>query len=94
MTTEATHADFIATNDSLAVAPGTLARFLAYARDAAEWGGTPLVGGNVGGDLADTGFIMNMKKLDLVATFTDRRCVFIEFTAAGRALAKSHGVDI
>ena len=72
----------------------TLNRFLAYAADSANWSGTPLVGGNVGGDHSDWGYLTNMKKAGLVTTFVDRRDTFIEFTPAGVALAAQHGITV
>ena len=50
---------------------GTTKRFLEYAYDAGNWGGTPLVGGNVGGEPADKGFIVNMKKRGWISTWED-----------------------
>lgn len=87
---------------AITLTPGVLDRFLAYAKDAVNWGGTPLVGGNVGGDPADKGYIVNMKTAGLVTSFTDRdrrngvvvADVFLTFTDAGRALALQHGIDI
>lgn len=35
----------------ITITPQSLKVFLAYAADAPNWGGTPLVGGNVGGAL-------------------------------------------
>lgn len=61
----------------------TLARFLEYARDAPNWGGMPLVGGNVGGDAADNGYLTAMKKQGLIRTQLDARNPMIIFTAAG-----------
>lgn len=84
------------------ITDATLARFLAYAKDAGNWGGAPLVGGNVGGDPADKGFILNMKKAGLVTTWEDRDVingrvtvsVWVEFTDAGKALAAAHGITL
>nr|AKH48109.1 hypothetical protein [uncultured marine virus] len=75
------------------IAPATLARFVQYAEDAGNWGGSPLVGGNVGGDAADKGFVLNMKKAGLVTTCADDGCVWIDFTDAGALLAEQHGVE-
>lgn len=72
----------------------TEARFMQYARDAANWGGTPLVGGNVGGDPADKGYITAMKKAGLVTTWEDCGGVWMRFTDNGKSLAKSHGVTL
>ncbi len=72
----------------------TLDRFLQYAADAGNWSGTPLVGGNVGGDASDKGYIVNMKKRGLVETFEYDRCTWIDFTDKGIALAAEHGITI
>lgn len=80
----------------------TLNRFIKYAQDAGNWGGSPLVGGNVGGDPADKGFILNMKKAGLITTWEDRGVinrrvvvsVWLEFTDSGKALAAAHGVTV
>lgn len=68
--------------------------FLAYARDAGNWAGTPLVGGNVGGTLAERGNLTQLKQAGLISTFADRGDVFIRFTPAGLAYALSNGVEI
>jgi hypothetical protein len=77
----------------------SLALFLAYANDAGNWSGTPLVGGNVGGDVkAQRGNLTQLKKAGLIKTFTDDGdrpdLVWLEFTAAGKALATQHGIDL
>lgn len=72
----------------------TLELFLDYARDAANWSGTPLVGGNVGGGAAGNGHLTQMKKRDLIVTQDEGRDVWIVFRPAGRALAKAHGIEI
>jgi len=72
----------------------SLQLFLDYASDAGNWGGTPLIGGNVGGGREDTGNLTHLKKAGLITTAADGQAVFIYFTDAGRALAAEHGVDI
>ena len=72
----------------------TLDRFLQYAADAANWSGTPLVGGNVGGDASDKGYIVNMKKRGLVTTFKYDGDIWMHFTDEGVALAAQHGITI
>ena len=44
-------------------------RFIEYYNDSGNWSGSPLVGCNVGGDSADKGYILNMKKAGMVSTF-------------------------
>jgi hypothetical protein len=72
----------------------SLALFLAYARDAVNWSGTPLVGGNVGGSKEDRGNLTQLKRAGLITTFRSDRCDFVDFTDAGRALAATHGVTV
>tara|TARA_R110000765_G_scaffold53055_1_gene106521 strand:- start:108 stop:350 length:243 start_codon:yes stop_codon:yes gene_type:complete len=70
--------------------------FTAYAKDACNWSGTPLVGGNVRWDqeAADRGNITQLKKAKLIETATDEGCTWILFTDDGKALAESMGIDI
>ena len=63
----------------------SLKLFLAYRKDAPNWGGTPLVGGNVGGEPADKGNLTHLKKLGLVTTFESDGDTWLDFTALGRA---------
>jgi len=70
----------------------SLALFLAYAKDACNWSGTPPIGGNVGGSKEDRGNITQMKKARLIQTFHSDRCDWIEFLPAGRELAAQHGI--
>lgn len=75
----------------------SLELFLAYAKDADNWSGTPLVGGNVGGTKEDRGNLTQLKKAGLLTTqqdFDDRHCQWVYFTQAGRELAASHGIEL
>jgi hypothetical protein len=73
----------------------SLELFLDYARDAGNWGGTPLIGGNVGGSVEDNGNLTQLKKAGLITTFSDEpRDVWIDFTDKGRELAAEHGIEI
>jgi hypothetical protein len=72
----------------------SFALFLEYAKDACEWNGTPLVGGNVGGSKEDRGNLTQLKQAGLIDTFKDEGLVWIKFTDAGRALAGEHGIKI
>jgi hypothetical protein len=72
----------------------SLALFLAYARDAGNWSGTPLVGGNVGGTAAERGNLTQLKRAGLVATFKYEGETWIRFSDAGEQLALSHGVEL
>lgn len=68
--------------------------FLAYAADAANWGGHPPVGENVGGSREDSGNLTQLKKAGLITTAKSGYNVFVHFTAAGRDLAAQHGIEI
>ena len=68
--------------------------FLEYATDAGNWSGTPMVGGNVGGSKEDRGNLTQLKKAGLLVTFESDGEIWVSFTAAGRAFAKSFGVTI
>lgn len=65
------------TNKSLGV-------FLAYAKDAGNWSGTPLIGGNVGGTKEERGNLTQLKRAKLITTFRDDGCDWLCFTDAGK----------
>lgn len=77
-----------------AITPQSLEVFLAYAKDAANWGGTPLVGGNVGGGPEERGNLTQLKKAGLIQTSRDDGATFVHFTDAGEALAAQHGLSL
>jgi hypothetical protein len=68
--------------------------FLAYAKDAGNWGGTPLVGGNVGGSKEERGNLTQLKRAGLLDTFRDEGNTWVVFTEAGRELAREHGITV
>jgi len=71
--------------------------FLDYARDAGNWSGTPLVGGNVGGSKEDRGNLTQLKRAGLITTIVDdedRSLTWVIFTKAGIAFAREHGVEV
>lgn len=68
--------------------------FLAYAKDACNWSGSPLVGGNVGGSKEERGNLTQLKKAGLITTFRDDGCDWIQFTEAGKAYAAENGITI
>jgi hypothetical protein len=68
--------------------------FLAYADDAGNWNGTPLVGGNVGGDKAERGNLTQLKVAGLITTDIEEGNTWLFFTDAGKALAAQHGITI
>jgi len=77
-----------------AITARSLDLFLRYARDSGNWGGTPLVGGNVGGSREDSGNLTQLKRAGLVTTGEDEGAVYVHFTPAGRELAAQHDVEI
>ena len=68
--------------------------FLAYADDAGNWGGTPLIGGNVGGSREERGNLTQLKQADLIRTFESDGANWLSFTDAGKALAAANGIEI
>lgn len=72
----------------------SLKLFIAYAKDAGNWSGQPLVGGNVGGSKEDRGNLTQLKRQGYIQTFTDEGDAFIVFTEKGKALAAEHGIDL
>ena len=68
--------------------------FLAYAEDACNWNGQPLVGGNVGGSKEERGNLTQLKVKGLITTEIDEGCTWIQFTDAGKAFAAEHGITI
>ena len=68
--------------------------FEMYARDAGNWSGTPLVGGNVGGSKEERGNLTHLKRLGLIFTEVDEGNVWIYFTSKGVEYAKSLGINI
>ena len=74
------------------ITAASLALFLDYANDAGNWGGTPCIGGNVGGSAEDRGNLTQLKVAGLVTTFRDDGDTWLSFTPAGRTLAEENGV--
>jgi len=72
----------------------SLELFLDYARDAGNWSGTPLVGGNVGGTAQDRGNLTQLKRAGLLTTFKYDGERWIEFSDKGRELAAKHGITL
>lgn len=82
------------TTNAPAITATSLELFLDYARDAGNWSGTPLVGGNVGGSKEERGNLTQLKRAGLITTFRWDGEVWIDFTDAGKALAAEHGVTV
>lgn len=74
--------------------PATLDLFIRFAKDADNWNGMPLVGGNVSMTLADRGNMTDLKQKGLVITFKEEGNLWLEFTDAGKELALMHGITI
>jgi len=70
------------------------ALFVAYAKDAGNWGGCPLVGANVGGSKEERGNLTQLKRAGLVITTHADGEKWVEFTPAGRAYTVSLGITI
>lgn len=68
----------------------SLALFLAYAKDAGNWNGTPLVGGSA----EDRGNLTQLKQAGLIKTSYEEGCTWMFFTDSGKALAAEHGVNL
>lgn len=71
--------------------------FLDLAQDAGNWSGTPLLGGNVPATKETRGNLTQLKRASLVTTQVDeddRSCTWVIFTDAGKAYAKSLGVEV
>ena len=66
--------------------------FLAYANDANNWNGNPLVGGNVGGSKEERGNLTQLKKAGLIETQEDEGNTWLYFTLKGQEYARSLGV--
>jgi hypothetical protein len=72
----------------------SLELFLAYARDAGNWGGTPCVGANVSGSKELRGNLTQLKRAGLVTTFMQDGERWIRFTDVGKSLARTHGIEV
>jgi hypothetical protein len=64
--------------------------FRAYAEDAINWDGVPLLSGNA----AERGNVTHLKRAGFIDTFTDEGCTWIYFTDRGRDLAEAMGIDL
>ena len=68
--------------------------FIEYAKDANNWNGTPLVGGNVGGSVEDRGNLTQLKQAGLITTAKEEGHIWLFFTDAGVAYAAQHGIAL
>jgi hypothetical protein len=82
---------------SIDITEGSKVLFVALAKDAGNWSGTPLFGGNVGTKPADKGHLTALKKAGLVRSWADeenKRCHWVAFTNAGVLFAASLGLTV
>lgn len=71
--------------------------FIALAKDAGNWSGTPLFGGNVGGSNESKGHLTQLKKAGLVTTWQDpddKKLSWVSFTKEGKAFAAKFGIEV
>lgn len=60
--------------------------FIALMKDAGNWSGSPLFGGNVGGSQESKGWLTDLKRKGLLITEQDgdnRKCQWVYFTNKG-----------
>jgi hypothetical protein len=96
-TSRARHGFFTSGVKQMQISKEALELFLEYAKDAGNWNGTPLVGGNVNTGPKEKGYLTALKKAGLVKTETDGeriQCIWLYFTDAGKALALEHGIKL
>lgn len=62
---------------------GSATALLAFAKDAGNWGGNPLVGGNVDFGRSNPGYITKLVAAGYVITTEDDGDVYLHFTPAG-----------
>ena len=74
------------------ITPASLALFTAFAKDADNWNGEPLVGGNVSITKEQRGNLTQLKAAGLVTTFLDEGNLWLNFTPAGVELAREMGI--
>lgn len=85
-------------NQGITITEASKAVFVAYAKDACNWSGMPLVGGNVGGTKEERGNLTQLKRAGLIRTISEKAqdgagaCTWIEFTDAGVAYATALGI--
>lgn len=71
--------------------------FVAYAHDAGNWSGQPMIDGNVPSTTATRGHLTALKKQGLITTFRDEdnaQITWMSFTDRGVVYAASLGITI
>lgn len=79
------------TKMTIELTEGSKELFIALIKDAGNWSGVPLFGGNVGHAPADKGHLTDLKKKGLLTTDQDednRKCHWVYFTEEGKKLGK------
>ena len=70
--------------------------FIAYAMDAPNWSGSPLIGGNVGGGKEERGNLTQLKQAGLISTVRDddrKDLAWLYFSPLGLELAAALGIE-
>ena len=70
------------------------ALFEALVKDAGNWAGEPMLGGNVPSDNTTRGNITDLKRKGLIETFRDAGDTFVIFTDNGKEYANSIGLHV
>jgi len=78
---------------AITLTDSSLTLFTALVKDAGNWSGTPLWGGNVGGSAADNGNLTDLKIKGLVTTFEDEGLDYVEFTPLAKEYAAELGLS-
>ncbi len=80
--------------NGMTITPESQRVFEAYARDAVNWNGSPLVGGNVGGSREERGNLTQLKRAGLITTENNGIDLWVEFTELGREYAAEMGIEL
>lgn len=73
---------------------GTKQLFIAYAEDAGNWAGNPLVGGNVESSKELRGNLTQLKRLGLLTTFKSDGLAWVAFTDYGLEIINELGIEM
>lgn len=76
------------------MSPDAHAFFVWLAKDAEEWNGTPLVGGNYTHTNRHDGLLTALKRAGLVVTHREGNCAWVHFTYRGMEYAASKGINL
>jgi hypothetical protein len=70
-----------------------LSLFIAYAQDAGNWDGLPVIGGNINSTLENNGYLGDLVKKGYIETEWFESGQFIRFTNKGKELAEENGIS-